>query len=149
MFATINQFFTTFGAPVMVPVLLLIIARSLRVPWGQAAQSALAAGVGLTGFSWLISAFTPLVTKLIHQLVNSAGIQRPVVDLGWQTGSLAAFSAPVGLAVFGFSLLLELLLFALGYTRIFMPANLWNNFGFMLWATMAWASALWASRQAE
>ena len=44
MFATINQFFTTFGAPVMVPVLLLIIARSLRVPWGQAAQSALAAG---------------------------------------------------------------------------------------------------------
>ena len=132
MFATINQFFTTFGAPVMVPVLLLIIARSLRVPWGQAAQSALAAGVGLTGFSWLISAFTPLVTKLIHQLVNSAGIQRPVVDLGWQTGSLAAFSAPVGLAVFGFSLLLELLLFALGYTRIFMPANLWNNFGFML-----------------
>ena len=140
MFATINQFFTTFGAPVMVPVLLLIIARSLRVPWGQAAQSALAAGVGLTGFSWLISAFTPLVTKLIHQLVNSAGIQRPVVDLGWQTGSLAAFSAPVGLAVFGFSLLLELLLFALGYTRIFMPANLWNNFGFMLWATMAYTA---------
>lgn len=44
MFATINQFFTTFGAPVMVPVLLLIIARSLRVPWGQAAQSALAEG---------------------------------------------------------------------------------------------------------
>ena len=97
MLTTIQHFFTTFSAPVVVPVILLLIARGLRIPWGTAVKSALAAGVGLTGFSWLISAFTPLVTKLVHQLVNSAGIQRPVVDLGWQTGSLAAFGAPVGL----------------------------------------------------
>ena len=138
MLTTIQHFFTTFSAPVVVPVILLLIARGLRIPWGTAVKSALAAGVGLTGFSWLISAFTPLVTKLVHQLVNSAGIQRPVVDLGWQTGSLAAFGAPVGLTVFGFSLVFELLLFIFGITRVFMPANLWNNFGFMLWATMAY-----------
>ena len=137
MLTTINHFFTLLGPSVVVPVIILIVARALRVPLATAIRSALAVGVGLTGFSWLISAFTPLVTKVVRQLVATTGIHLPVVDLGWQAGSLAAFSAPVGIAFFVFALLLELVLFALGVTRIFMPANLWNNFGFMIWAVLA------------
>ena len=139
MLTAINQFFTTFGATVIVPVMILIVALFLGVKFKAALKSALAAGVGLTGFSWLITAFTPVVTKLIKQMVETTGIHLPVVDIGWQAGSLAAFGSTIGLSFFIGGLLIELLLFATGITKVFMPSNLWNNFGFMIWATMAYA----------
>lgn len=138
MLTAVNHFFTTFGATVIVPVMILIVARFLGVKFKIALKSALAAGVGLTGFSWLITAFTPVVTKLIKQMVETTGIHLPVVDIGWQAGSLAAFGSTIGLSFFIGGLLIELLLFATGITKVFMPSNLWNNFGLMIWATMAY-----------
>ena len=70
MLTAVNHFFTTFGATVIVPVMILIVAHFLGVKFKVALKSALAAGVGLTGFSWLITAFTPVVTKLIKQMVD-------------------------------------------------------------------------------
>ena len=32
----------------------------------------------------------------------------------------------------------ELIIFALGITKVFMASNLWNNFGFMIWGTLAY-----------
>ncbi|MSE09796.1 PTS galactitol transporter subunit IIC, partial [Lactobacillus salivarius] len=35
-------------------------------------------------------------------------------------------------------LIFELIIFALGITKVFMASNLWNNFGFMIWGTLAY-----------
>lgn len=118
--------------------MIFVIALFLKVKLKTALMSALYAGVGLTGFSWIISEFTPVVTKIIHQMVNNVGIKLPVVDIGWQAGSLASFNSSVGLAFFVFGLLAEFILFAIGVTKVFMPSNLWNNFGFMIWGTLAY-----------
>ncbi|MCG4650779.1 hypothetical protein L0P02_12485, partial [Bifidobacterium longum] len=84
-------------------------------------------------FGWIITEFTPVVTKIIRQIVKTTGINLPVVDIGWQAGSLASFGSSVGLTFFVFGLIVELILFALGITKVFMASNLWNNFGFMVW----------------
>lgn len=76
------------------------MAIILKVKFSQALQSALYAGVGLTGFGWVIASFTPVVTKLIRQMVSNLGLDLKVVDLGWQAGSLTAFSSKVGLLFF-------------------------------------------------
>lgn len=138
MLQTINSVFQTFGASVVVPIMIFIIGLFLRVKPRTAMMSAFYAGVGLTGFTWIISEFTPVVTKIIKQMVNNTGIKLPVVDIGWQAGSLATFGSSVGLSFFVFGLIVELLLFAFGITKIFMASNLWNNFGFMIWGTMAY-----------
>lgn len=138
MLKSVNSFVTLFGASVVVPLVLFLVALLLQVKWRQALQSALRAGVALTGFGWLIAAFTPGLTKLIHRLVTQGGLHLPVVDLGWQAGSLAAFTAPIGLVTFFLVLVLEFVLFGLRVTRILMPTNLWNNFGYMIWAVMAY-----------
>lgn len=138
MLEFINHIFQTFGATVVVPIMIFIVALCLRVSLKTAMMSAFYAGVGLTGFSWIISAFTPIVTKIIKQMVNNTGIHLPIVDIGWQAGSLATFGSTVGLSFFVFGLILELVLFAIGWTKIFMPSNLWNNFGFMVWGTLAY-----------
>lgn len=138
MLEAVNSFFTSFGASVVVPVMIFIIALFLKVKPKTAMMSAFYAGVGLTGFGWIISQFTPVVTTIIKQMVDNTGIDLPVVDIGWQAGSLATFGSSVGLTFFVFGLLFELIIFALGITKIFMPSNLWNNFGFMLWGTLAY-----------
>lgn len=138
MLATINQAFTSLGATVMVPLVIFFVAIILKVKFSQALQSALYAGVGLTGFGWMITSFTPSVTKLIRQMVSNLGLELKVVDLGWQAGSLTAFSSKVGVFFFVVGLALELLLFLCGVTKIMMASNLWNNFGFMIWATVAY-----------
>ncbi|MBD5068927.1 MAG: PTS galactitol transporter subunit IIC [Lactobacillus sp.] len=138
MLEAVNSFFTAFGASVVVPAMIFIIALFLKVKPKTAMMSAFYAGVGLTGFGWIISQFTPVVTTIIKQMVDNTGIDLPVVDIGWQAGSLATFGSSVGLTFFVFGLLFELIIFALGITKIFMPSNLWNNFGFMLWGTLAY-----------
>ena len=140
MLEALQKFFDVFGASIVVPVMIFIVSLFLKVSPKRAFFSALRAGVGLTGFGWVISAFTPLVTKYIQQMVDTAGLNLPIVDIGWQTGSLTAFSSSIGLSFFVFGLLIELLLFLFGITRVFVPSNLWNNFGYMIWGTMAYAA---------
>lgn len=138
MLETVNQIFQIFGASVVVPIMIFIVALCLKVKPKTAMMSAFYAGVGLTGFGWVIQAFTPTITKIIKQMVSSTGIKLPIVDIGWQAGSLASFGSMVGLSFFVFGLIAELLLFAFGVTKIFMASNLWNNFGFMIWGTVCY-----------
>lgn len=137
MLKQISQFFNAFGATVIAPIMIFVIALFLKLKPKKAMMSAFYAGVGLTGFSWIINEFTPIVTKVIRQMVNQTGIKLPVVDIGWQAGSLASFGSPVGLTFFVVGLIAEFILFWTGITKVFMPSNLWNNFGFMIWGTLA------------
>ncbi len=138
MLSQFNSIFQLLGPTVIVPIIIFIVAICLKVNFKTAFQCGLYAGVGLTGFTWIIAAFTPIVTKVIQQMVSSLGVHLPIVDIGWQAGSLASFGSPVGLSFFIGGFVLELILFAIGVTKIFMPSNLWNNFGFMIWGTMAY-----------
>ena len=70
-------------------------------------------------------------------MVNNTGIKRSVVDIGWEAGAVASFGSAIGLTFFIFGLLVEIILFATRITKVFMPSNLWNNFIFMLWGTLA------------
>ena len=138
MLNVVNQFFQSFGASVVVPIIIFIIAVCLRVRVKTALMSALYAGVGLVGFSWVINEFTPVVTKVVNRMVDSTGINLPIVDIGWQAGSLASFSSSIGLTFFVISIVVELVLFACKLTRVFLPSNIWNNFSYMIWVTMAY-----------
>lgn len=138
MLETVNHIFQIFGASVVVPIMIFIVALCLKVKPKTAMMSAFYAGVGLTGFGWVIQSFTPTITKIIKQMVSNTGIKLPIVDIGWQAGSLASFGSMVGLSFFVFGMIAELLLFAFGVTKIFMASNLWNNFGFMIWGTVCY-----------
>ena len=70
-------------------------------------------------------------------MVNNTGIKSPIVDIGWEAGAVASFGSAIGLTFFIFGLLVEIILFATRITKVFMPSNLWNNFVFMLWGSLA------------
>ena len=57
-----------FGAAIIVPVIIGIIALFFRVKPQKAFLSALYAGVSLEGISLMVGAFTPIITPLVWRM---------------------------------------------------------------------------------
>ncbi|MDR0899999.1 MAG: PTS galactitol transporter subunit IIC [Lactobacillaceae bacterium] len=133
----VSQLQSVFGAAIVVPIILFIVALFLKVKPKAAFMSALSAGIGLTGYGWIIGSFTPTASAVIKKLVESTGVEKQVFDNGWQTGATASFNSSPALAFFVIALVAQFILYALKVTKIFVPSNLWNNFGYMVWGAMA------------
>lgn len=136
MLEFIKDFFSVIGAPVLLPVVIFIICKCLKMSSKKAFFSGLYAGVGLEGFMLLIGAFTPIISPIIKQMVHSTGINLPVLDLGWQTSAIIAYSSKVGLIFFVFAIVLQTVLFLTKWTDIFLPSDLWLNYTYMIWGAM-------------
>lgn len=136
MLVTLKAIFDTFGAAIFVPVVLFVISLILKVKVKKAFQVAILAGIGLTGFNMLINAFIPLIVPVVQRMVESTGVNLPVMDIGWQTTAIVAYSTQVGMIFIGVALLIQTILFLLRWTNIFMPGDLWNNYSFMVWGSM-------------
>ncbi len=101
----------SFGAAIVVPVVLFVLNIIMKVPGKKAFQSALNAGIGLTGFNLLVGAYTPIVTPVVQRMVATTGVNLNILDTGWQTTSIVAYSTQVGMIFLGLGLLLQVLLF--------------------------------------
>lgn len=69
-------------------------------------------------------------------MVKNAGVNLPILDTGWQSTSIIAYSTNIGLIFFGLAILIQLGLFFLKWTNVFMVSDLWNNYSFMVWGSM-------------
>ncbi|MGG5329527.1 PTS galactitol transporter subunit IIC [Enterococcus sp. AZ163] len=136
MLQVLSNIMDAFGASIVVPFVIFIIAMFLKVKPKRAFQAALNAGIGLTGFNMLIGAYTPIVTPVVNRMVEHTGVNLRILDTGWQATSVVAYSTQVGMIFLGFGLLVQVLLFLLKFTNIFMASDLWNNYSFMLWGSM-------------
>lgn len=135
-FEVLSEVFSSFGAAVFVPVMLFIIARFMGVSGKKAFNSALLCAVGLTGFNLVINSYGGIIAPVVNQMVTNTGVTLDVLDTGWQSTSVIAYSTKVGLIFFGIAILLQIVLFFLKWTNVFMASDLWNNYSFMVWGSM-------------
>ncbi|GAA4714803.1 PTS transporter subunit IIC [Brevibacillus fulvus] len=136
--ATLKEIFDTFGAPVLVPVIVFIIALCLKVPAKKAAMSALYAGIGLQGFTLVLSSFTPIISPVIQKMVETTGITLSGFDVGWQATAIVGFSTEAGMIYLAVGLLLQTMLFLVKWTDVFQPSDLWNNYSYIIWGSMVY-----------
>ena len=101
---SLSDIFNTFGSAVFVPFIIVIIALFLRVPGKKAAMAGINAGIGLTGFGWLINSYIPIIVPAVNNFVQTTGIDLPVVDIGWQATSVIAYATRAGMMFLGFGL---------------------------------------------
>jgi len=132
----LNNVFSTFGSAIFVPVVIFIICLILGVDLKKSFFSGLNAGIGLTGFGWLINSYVPIIVPAVQNLVQVAGINLPVVDIGWQATSVIAYATRAGMMFLGFGLLFQIILFLAKVTNVFIPGDLWNNYSYMFWGSM-------------
>lgn len=133
--SALNMFFTTFKAAVFVPVFIFVIALAMGVKPKKAFFSALSAGVGLEGFSLVIGSYSPILSPIIDNMINAVGINLPIVDLGWQTTSIIAYSYQVGMIYIAVAIALQVILYLVHYTTIFQAGDLWNNYSYFAWGS--------------
>jgi PTS system galactitol-specific IIC component len=135
----LNTIFGTFGSVVFVPVILFIISLVLGTGLKKAFFSALFAGVGLQGFTFLVNAYVPMIVPVVLNMVDVTGIDLPAVDIGWQATSVVAYATQAGMVFLGVGLLFQIVLFLVGWTNIFQPGDLWNNYSYMTWGSLIFA----------
>lgn len=133
---SLSNVFNTFGSAVAVPVIIIIISLFLRVEGKKAVMSGINAGIGLTGFGWLINSYIPIIVPAVTNFVETTGIDLPAVDIGWQATSVIAYATRAGMMYLGFGLLFQILLFIFRVTNVFIPGDLWNNYSYMFWGSM-------------
>ena len=132
----LSEVMSVFGASIVVPIVLFVICLLMKVEAKKAFQSALNAGIGLTGFNLLIGAYTPIVTPVVQNMVDNLGVNLNIIDTGWQATSIVAYSTQVGMIFLALGLVIQTVVFLLKITNIFAPSDLWNNYSYMLWGSM-------------
>lgn len=135
-FQGLSDVFSTFGAAVFVPIMLFVIAKFMGVSNKKAFNSALLCAVGLTGFNLVINSYGGIISPVVSRMVESTGVNLPVLDTGWQSTAVIAYSTEVGLIFIGIAILLQIVLFFVKWTNVFMASDLWNNYSFMVWGSM-------------
>ncbi|MBN2045985.1 MAG: hypothetical protein JW757_13265 [Anaerolineales bacterium] len=136
MMQGLSDIFNTFGSAIFVPFIIIIISLFLRVEGKKALMSGINAGIGLTGFGWLINSYIPIIVPAVTNFVNSTGLDLPAVDIGWQATSVIAYATRAGMMFLGFGLLFQIILFLTRWTNVFMPGDLWNNYSYMFWGSL-------------
>lgn len=136
----LSSVFNTFGSAVFVPVIIFVICLILGVELKKAAFSGLYAGIGLTGFGWLINSYIPIIVPAVQNFVKATGINLPIVDIGWQATSVIAYATQAGMMFLAFGLLFQVVLFLLKVTNVFIPGDLWNNYSYMFWGSMIYVA---------
>ena len=138
MLETLKSVFDTFGSAVFVPVMIFVVAKVLKVKTQKAFLSGLYAGVGLMGFTLILNSYTPIISKVVQQMVDQTGINLPAFDVGWQATALVAYSTEAGMIYLVIALVLQTVLFLVKWTNVFQPSDLWNNYSYMVWGSMVY-----------
>lgn len=138
-FQGLSDVFSTLGASVFVPVMLFIIAKFMGVQTKKAFNSALLCAVGLTGFNLVIGSYGGIIAPVVNQMVQNTGVNLPALDTGWQSTAVIAYSTQIGLIFIGIAIALQIVLFFVKWTNVFMASDLWNNYSFMVWGSMLFA----------
>lgn len=133
---TVETIFNTFGAPIVIPVIMFVLALTFGVKPKQAFLSALFVGVGLKGFLMIINAYIPLMSEAVQSMAGSSGVDLSILDAGWETASIAVYSTSSVMLFIIFGLGIQILLYVAGWTDVFQPTDLWNNYQYMAWGAL-------------
>jgi PTS system galactitol-specific IIC component len=135
-FQGISNLLNTFGAAIFVPVILFFIDWIIGTGLKKALMSALYAGIGLIGFTWLVNEYVPIISPMIKNMAQFAHITLPAIDIGWQAVSIVAYSTKVGMMFLGVGIVFQLVLYLTHWTNIFQLTDMWTNYSYMAWGAL-------------
>ncbi|TDT63607.1 PTS transporter subunit IIC [Fonticella tunisiensis] len=126
-----QQFMNTFGAAILLPVIILIFELCLGIKPTKALKSALYIGIGLNGLVKVLNPyFMGLIGKPVSDMITSTGINLPYVDTGWALLAAVGYSTIIGVLVIPVGIVVNLIMLFLKWTDT-LDLDLWN---FWHWA---------------
>lgn len=135
---TISVIMKTFGAAVMLPIIILLLELVLGVKPSKAIRSALYIGVGLNGLVTILNPFfTGLIGKAVSDMVSSSGVHLPYVDTGWSLLAAIGYSTTIGALVIPVGILINIIMLLLHWTDT-LDLDIWNFWHWAFIGSMAY-----------
>src|SRR5450759_2026826 len=138
IFSFVNQFFQTFGSPIIISIILFFICLAFKVRVKHAFLSAMYAAIGLMGFTWLINEYIPVVIPVVMNMINNTGLNLPGIDVGWAITALVAYSTEAGMIYLVLGTIFQLILFLVKFTNVFQPSGVWDNYSYAIYGSVVY-----------
>lgn len=127
--AGLKLFFDTFGATIMLPIIIIVLALILGAKFGRAFRAGVTVGIAFIGINLIIGLMWTTLSDVGQALVTNLGINRTVYDVGWPSAAAIAFGTDVGLAVIPIALLVNLVMLVTRLTKT-LNIDIWNFWHF-------------------
>ncbi len=134
------------GATAMLPIVIFVIGVAFRVKVGQALKSAIRVGIGIFGLNMMIGVAVDNIMPVGTGLVERAGINLPIIDVGVGVEILSAFNFKYAGLMIPLGILLNIIMLALRWTKT-VNVDVWNFWSWLLSAQFVYLvtnSYVWA-----
>lgn len=135
----IVQYILGFGPTVMLPIVIFIMAMCLGVKFGRALRSSLTIGMGFVGIFVIFDLLGTSLGGATSDLVEHAGINLPVIDLGWPPLAAIAWGSPIAPFVIPMTIIINIVMLTLNWTKT-VDIDLWNFWHFTFVGALVYAS---------
>lgn len=121
----IGDFLTGLGAPVMLPIVIIILGLILGMKFSRAFISALTVGVGFIGLNLVIGLLFTALGPATDALAKTTGLQLISLDVGWGVAAAIAFGTTVGALVIPLAFGINFIMLLLKWTKT-LNVDMWN-----------------------
>ena len=125
----IVQYILGFGATVMLPLVIFVLALVFRIKPAKAFRSALVVGIGFVGVFAIFSLMGEQIGPAAQAIVERTGLSLPAVDLGWAPLSAITWGSPIAPFAIVLTLLINLVMLAAKWTKT-IDIDIWNYWHF-------------------
>lgn len=123
--SSVINFLLGLGAPVFVPIIMIIAGVLVGMKIRDALSSGITLGVAFTGMNLLISFMKDAITPAAQAIMTATGISLPIVDGGWSTMATISWAWPYAFLMFPVLIGVNILMLVLKKTNT-INADLWN-----------------------
>jgi len=113
------------GAPVLLPIVILVVGLVVRQRPGQALMSAMKIGIGFALINVALGAFFDAIVPATTAMLERSGLHRDVIDVGWPTLATIGWGSQFGILVIPLFIVVNLIMLALKWTMTF-NVDIWN-----------------------
>ncbi|GAA5112731.1 PTS galactitol transporter subunit IIC [Orbus sasakiae] len=133
------QYILGFGPTVMLPLVIFIMAICLRVKVGRAIRSSLTIGMGFVGIFVIFDLLGTSLGSATKDLVEHAGINLPIIDLGWPPLAAIAWASPIAPFVIPMTIIINIVMLTANWTKT-VDIDLWNFWHFTFVGALVYSS---------
>lgn len=132
---SVVQYILNMGAPVFVPIIMIIVGLIVKMKFKDAFSSGVTLGVAFVGMSLIIGFMMDSIGPAAQQFVKNTGIHLNAIDGGWTALAALAWAWPLAFLMFPLQIGINIVMLAIKQTNT-LNVDLWNVWGKILTAVI-------------
>lgn len=122
---SVIQYILDLGAPIVLPVIMVLIGLGFGVGIRKAFSAGLLLGIAFTGMGVILGFMFGAIAPASESFVKNTGINLTAIDLGWTPTAAIAWAWPYAFLMFPVQIAINLVMLAMNWTKT-LSVDMWN-----------------------